>query len=207
MTRWYRIAVACGVLPLLVGTITFGAWLATDSDVLILVGITVILAGLGLFVAGAIALGRFVVSARKAAVSCVGRASVAAAILLLNFPLALAYMAIADTMVSGIFVTIANDFSGPIRDLVLTDPRGETFAFESIEPGSEHASCPGLSGEGTVKFSMTASGLVRRGILIGYITPSMGVKAELRLTADGQVEVSESLGRISLEELLQFCLH
>lgn len=206
MTRSYKIAVACGVLPLLAGTITFGAWLATDSDALMLVGISVILVGLGLFVAGAIALRRFVVSAKKAAVSYVRRTVIVAAILVLNFPLALAYMAIADTMVTGIFVTIANDFSGPIRNLVVTDPRGATFPVENIEPGSRHSSCFDFSGEGTVKFSMTASGLAHSGILIGYITPSMGLRAELRLTADGEVEISESLGRISLGELLQFCL-
>lgn len=205
MTLWYKIAIACGVLPLLVGTITFGAWLATDLDELELFGITVIVGGLILFVIGLVALDRFATNGKRIEVTYKKPAAIAAAILLLNFPVALAYMAVAASMENSFFVTIESDFPEPIRDLVLTDPRGTGFRLEEIEPGSARSACYDFSGEGEVLYSMALGDDTQNGVLIGYITSNMGHRTELHLTEYGRIEISESYHRISLGELLQFC--
>lgn len=209
MSRLYKIAIVCGLLPLLVGTTTFVAWLATDIGELVVFGLFVFFVGLGVFLVGVIALRRFVTRAKKEGVAHVRYTAIAAAILLLNFPAAFAYMAIADSMETSFFVTIENEFSEPIRDLVFINSPGDNFPIADIDPGSKYSHCfdfLGDGGDGDVKFSMTVNDSTRTGFLLGYITPNMGVRAKMHLTEAGQVEVSESTNRISFGELLQFCV-
>src|SRR4051794_23588678 len=91
-TLLYRIAIACGWLPMAAGITVFLLWLATDSGLFMVAGLFILLLGSLLFAIGIICLiiyawrehrGRF--ASRK---KILFRTAIAAAILVANFPIA-----------------------------------------------------------------------------------------------------------------------
>lgn len=205
MSTWYKIAIACGLLPLVAGTITFVAWLMSYQYELMLVGYYVILGGLVCFLVGVITLCRYFHGARKAGDSHVRPTVIGAAILLLNFPVAFAYLAVVGGMETGILLTIKNDSSAPIRNFVLIDPRGKNYPVVDIKPHSTYSSCFDLRGEGGVKYSMSAGKISHEGYLIDYITSNSGVSSKMHFTESGRIEISTSYDRISFGKLRLSC--
>jgi len=199
-------AIACGLLPMLLGTAIFAAWLFTDYDALEIIGLLFIYGGIVLFVAGIVSLLVFVSRARMGGIAYRTPTTVALALLILNFPLCVAYVSIAFAMESAHVVTVVNRTDIPIEALTLTDPIGRQFRVGTVAPGQVHHACPEFSGEGAVQFSLIVDGETRAGTLIGYLADPLGSHATLLVSKELTAKASEDFRRISLADFLSFCV-
>ena len=109
---------------MLVGTAIFAAWLFTYLDALEIIGLFFIYGGIGIFAAGIASLLVFVSRARKHGFAHRKPTTVALVVLVLNFPLCVAYVSIAFTMETAHLVTVANRAIAAIvhrrRDVILS---------------------------------------------------------------------------------------
>ncbi|MDX1402349.1 MAG: hypothetical protein R3245_10535 [Kiloniellales bacterium] len=206
MRLWCKMAIACGLTPIVLGTAIFAAWLRNDSDVLEVIGLLTIFGGVVVVAIGIVCLVTFGIKAReKATVNRTGTTA-AVAVLALNFPLCAFYVYIAFAMESAYLVTVVNRSDLSIENLMLTDPRGHRFQASSVGPGRVHRLCPHFSGEGAVNYSFELDGEVRTGILIGYLADPIGSQTVLRLSEALTAEADEKFDRISLSDFLRYCV-
>lgn len=203
---WHKLAIACGLLPMILGTAIFVAWLITDSDVLEIIGLLLVYGGVALLALGLVCLLAFVSRARKAGIAYRRARNWALVVLFLNFPLCAATIFLAFAMESANVVTLVNNAAVPIEAMILSDPQGRQFHVGSIQPGQDHQACFGFAGEGAVRFSFNAQGTPHAGILIGYLAGPLGSRATLTLSRDMTVETDEQFHRISLTEYLRSCV-
>lgn len=131
-TLRYRIAIACGLVPMVLGTVIFVAWLFTDLDALEIIGVLFIYGGVLLFAVGIGSLSAFVSRARKAGSTYRKPTALALAILVLNLPLCAAYISIAFALESAHVVAVVNRAGMPIEGLTLTDPAGQKFRVGTV---------------------------------------------------------------------------
>jgi len=204
--RWYATAIACGLIPMALGSAIFAAWLFTDLDALEIIGVLFIYGGIFLFAVGIAALLIFVSRARRGGVVYRKPATLALVVLVANFPLCAVYVAIAFAMESAHVVAVENRAGMVMEDLGLRDPTGRQFRVGSVGPGQTRQVCLDLSGEGAVEFSFNVDGRPYAGILIGYLADPLGSRATLRLAEDLSVETSEEFRRISLADFLRTCV-
>ena len=190
---------------MMVGTAIFAAWLFTDLDALEIIGLFFIYGGIGLFAAGIASLLVFVSRARKHGIAHRRPTTVALVVLVLNFPLCVAYVSIAFTMETAHLVTVANRSITPIEALIVTDPTGQQFQIETIGPGEVRHACFDLSGEGAVQFTFNVDGETRAGTLIGYLAAPIGSSATLVLSEDLTARANEEFRRISVADFLRHC--
>jgi hypothetical protein len=188
------------------GSAIFAAWLVTDLDALEIIGVVFIYGGIFLFAAGIAALLIFVLRARRGGVAYRKSAALALVVLVANFPLCAAYVAIAFAMESAHVVIVENRAGRTIEDLNLRDPAGRQFQVRSVGPGQTRQDCLDLSGEGAVEFSFNVDGRPYAGILIGYLADPLGSRATLRLSEDLSAETSEEFRRISLVDFFRTCV-
>lgn len=205
MTAWYRASLACGLLPLLLGTVTFVTWVWTNLFALIFVGLVVVYGGLALFAAGLVCLYVYTRKARRAAVWYRRGLAVAGGVLLLNFPVCAAYLFITFDVLSVTLVTVENRYEQPIRDLVLQDYAGNVHRIGSVLPGDMTKACLRLDGEGAVTYTLTRDGAELSGDLIGYLTWG-GSHARLTLLRYGAVDAQPGLDRISGADFVRHCI-
>ena len=109
----YRVAVACGAIPLVTGIGVFLLWVPTRWEFFVAAGIVTIGAGLVLFTIGVITLGYFVWTSWRAgqiARARMWRLTLACgALLLVNFPVCAA-IGMAVSVISSLYtVTITNE--------------------------------------------------------------------------------------------------
>ena len=206
MRLWYRAAIACGLVPMVLGSAIFAAWLFTDLDALEIIGLLFIYVGIVLFAAGIVSLFVFVKRARKAGTAYRKPATWALAVLLLNVPLCAAYVSVAFAMESAHSVTVINDADKPVEALTLTDPTGRRFQVGIVAPGQSRHACLDLSGEGAVEYSLTVDGETHAGILIGYLAAPLGSRASLRVSKTLTVEVGEEFRRIAFVDFVRTCV-
>jgi hypothetical protein len=188
------------------GSAVFAAWLFTDLDALEIIGVLFIYGGIFLFAVGIAALLIFVSRARKGGIAYRRAATLALVILVLNFPLCAAYVAIAFAMESAHVVIVENRAGMTIEDLTLRDPTGRQFQIGSVGPGQTRQVCLDFSGEGAVEFSFNVDGRPHAGTLIGYLADPLGSRAILRLPEDLRAETSEEFRRISLADFFRTCV-
>lgn len=204
--RWYWLAIVCGLIPMVLGSAVFAAWLETDSDSLEIVGIVAIYLGLPLFAVGVVALVVFTAAARKSEIAYRRSTAIALIILVANFPLCVVYVSLAFAMESAHLVTIDNGADVGVGELILSDPAGRQFPVGTVPPGEIRHACLDLAGEGVVRFAFTIDGETREGVLIGYLAAPLGSHATLRVSVERTVSASETFSRISLPGFLRYCL-
>ncbi len=202
----YRTAIACGLLPMILGTAIFAAWLFTDLDALEIIGILFIYVGVALFVIGIISLLVFVSRSRSRGILHRKSTTWALTVLFLNFPLCAAYVSIAFAMESTNAVTVVNRAALPIEGLILTDPAGRQFRIGTVGPGELRHACLDFSGEGAVQFAFNVDGQTRAGTLIGYLSDPLGSNATLDLSEDLTAKASEEFRRISAADFFRHCV-
>lgn len=205
MKTSYKIALTCGLLPMVLGTAVFAVWLATDIAELEIAGIFIIQGGLILFAIGFISLLVFINSAMKDSEPFMGRSALCAVVLLLNFPLCVGYLLIAFAMENANVVTVVNESAKPVTDLVLSDPSGRKYPIAPILPGASRTACYAFSGEGSVQYAFTNDGTPQQGQLIGYITSGLGSHGTLRLSKDDEAAATEDTNRVSATDFFKFC--
>jgi hypothetical protein len=202
----YWTSVGCGLVLAVLGTADFVAWLATDLDMLELIGGWIIWRGLLVFAVGIIGLLVFVSCARGRGVPYRRRATWSLLALFVNIPLCFLYVFVAFSMESAITVTITNHAHVSIENLVIKGPNREQVEIRTVRAGEIRHSCPDLKGEGAVEYSLSVDGQPRSGVVIGYMSSPIGRHATLDLLPDLTVRNDESFGRISAADYLRYCV-
>lgn len=193
MNRWHRIAFICGLLPFLAGTTIFAVWLLTRLDWLILAGYFTIIIGLLLFVGGLVSIFVATRKAKQQATPYKRKNLLILVVLLLNFPVAMGMASYALHLMTIYDVLIINELEKPIDQIVFTDPVGKNYPIYDVPPHSQTHHEFNFDGEGSVNYQIKSTTIEQSGILIGYITSSLGGHVTVKISSDGTISVNESL--------------
>ena len=194
MNRAFRVALICGVLPLLFGVSIFLLWLVTRWDWLEMAGVFTLFGGVALFLVGAIALARFCWRSHRSPerpqkrlwLSTLG----CAALLLSNFPIAGGIIAtvIAITTLHTVVIHNASQQS-------LTGVRvfggGCEEDFGSIPPGGIVRRSFWIQHDGTLEFCAVSGATTHTKTIDGYVTKRIGGHATVTINADGTISVAK----------------
>ena len=190
MNIWYKLSLACGLIPLTTGGLIFFSWLASREDWLMTAGIFNIMAGLALFVCGLIFLFVYGLKERKLGNSYpIKRTLISLGILLLNFPAMALALSSAEYIISTSTATVINNSSFEVTDMVLREISGQSYPFPSIAPGQEVTKDFHFKYEGSVDYELSLNGSVKTGIMFGYVTGGVGEVATMVITSDNVVEI------------------
>lgn len=188
-----RVAFVCGVAPAALGTLIIVLWLATRYDGLLLAGFFNILLGLAGVCIGIVALVCYFRVSRESD----GRprrvwlrGALAGAVLVLNFPLCLAYVRVYDNVSNRFIVTVVNAASQPIDSFFVTDPSGGRLVFGNVQPGQMVTRHFRPRGDGEVAFRAVVAGATTDGVVSHYVTDGMsGGSATVVVNPGGSVTV------------------
>jgi hypothetical protein len=182
--RLLRVALACALAPMALGTVVIVLWLATSWGILAILGLGVLLVGFILFFIGLASLIWYARSCHAARLPWVRATLRATLLLLLNFPLAFAYIRLGQMWT----IHFVNAGTTTIGGLVISDPVGRRWQVGPIAPGSRATRRIFPQGEGAITFSSTApagdAGV--SGVVSGYYTPGLvGEHRSVTINADG----------------------
>jgi hypothetical protein len=188
MNKWYRIGLVSALLPLVMGTGIFVAWVFTRQDWLMSAGIYTIAGGLILFVVGVVAIFFIARLAKKQGLPCKKKLIILTCLLVMNFPVAMGMTFSALDILAEYKVVIVNNSTESVQ-IVFSDPMGNNHAVPDVSPHSKTQMIFHFEGEGAVMYQMTSKTLDRSGTLFGYITNGVGGKAVLEIQEDGLIKV------------------
>lgn len=191
MSLWFPIAVACGLVPLVVGSLAFLAWLATGADWLMVAGVATAAAGL---VAFGIVLVAVLASARRFArrgTPYDWRLAAILGLLVLKIPIVFAMVGYAWYRVTSYEVLVVNNSAAALREITFVDPAGRRHTVPMLPPFSREERRYRFDGEGAVAYRFDGAAAPSAGTLIGYVTGGSGGSVRLEVAADGSVAVSE----------------
>jgi hypothetical protein len=154
----YRIALICGAVPLLLGSLLFLLWIATTWDGLMTAGIFTIYGGLGLFFIGLVALTRYAWLALRAGElprrKIAGSVATALLLLLANFPVAWGIVGAVVAIDTRYTIRVRNDSDQPLNHVRLFGG-GATVAIFSIPAHSSTERSLWFQNEGELRFEAT----------------------------------------------------
>jgi hypothetical protein len=189
----YRVAIACGLVPLLIGLIIFGAWLPTRAVFLQMLGLIALCLGVILFFVGAFALLRYRHLAKLNPHNTpqqVLRASLRCwFVLLINFPISWAIINGVSAIESCYTVTAENKSNLAFEDIQIRGG-GNNEALGNIGPGEQATYRLFFDSEGAVEISAKHRGERLKATLDGYVSPGLGGRADVVFQADATINVS-----------------
>ena len=190
-SRLLTIAKLCGALPLIVGATIFGLWVWTRSDGLMFAGLFTIYAGLASFALGALSLLAFVRASRKSAEisrPLVWRSTLkVGALLLSNFPAAIAIVVAAVCIETRYTVTILNEAGSSATD-VRIHGGGCEISIGSVSPHARTSRSFWVQHDDSLELSLKLNGQERTHTIEGYITNGQG--GSKTVTIDQNEELS-----------------
>ena len=192
MKRAYQVALACGVLPLLVGVVIFLLWVSTGWDWMIVAGIFTLYGGVGIFLVGIIALVRYCwlalhtlgMSRRRVWLSTLG----CAGLLLLNFPVAGCIIVAAIARETRYTVVVHNTLQQPL-DGVRVFGGGCEVAFGTVSPGDVVQRSFWIQQDGKLEFRAVSVATTYAQTIDGYVTHNMGGHTTVTFKPDGTLSV------------------
>jgi hypothetical protein len=193
MNRAYRVALICGVIPLLIGVPMFLLWLITRWDWLIMAGIFTLYGGVAIFLIDAIALARFCGLAfrtpelprRRLWLSTLG----CAALLLSNFAVAGGITASVIAIETRYTVTVHNASQQPLSG-VRVFGGGCEADFGTIPPGGIVRRSFWIQHDGELGFRAVSGATTHTKTIDGYVTNGMGGQTTVTINPDGTISVS-----------------
>lgn len=191
MNKWYWIAQACGILPLITGTGIFTAWVLLHRDWLLYAGVLAVPGLLLLILMGFFTIGVFIRRAHNGKQPYIARSLLATLILLLNFPAGVGFAYLALEIKTTYIVTIENNSRLEVKAMKITDPSGREFLAPALLPQEQAQHSLHFDGEGQVKYQYQIAETVQSGILFGYITSNMGGQAQVTIDSKGSATVTE----------------
>ena len=182
----YRIALWCGLAPLISGAAVFLIWLVVRNGWLQIAGFIIFILGLVLFVVGIMSLLIYLYTARKNKIEhYIKRSFVAGSILVVNFPVAallmfaffkIAYHQLIIVNESEHYITKV-EISGPVRHWV-----------NSISPRTTYKSKIYPDSEGNAHYQLLINGFRHEGVL-GLIDEIFPETRIMTITESGEIEV------------------
>lgn len=191
MKHPYRLALTCGILPLVAGVGVLLTWLATRRPWLMSAGVGVIAAGLVLLCAG---LWFLRVAARQGAAGAPQprrswrRIRVALVLLLLNLPVALACLFVAFWIETTWHVVVVNEGSEPVTALLTYGPECD-HELGPIAPGEDEGVRFSIEQDGRLLCRLRTGGEEQEVLVEDYVTGNLGGDARVRVRPDGRIEV------------------
>lgn len=193
MKTWYRFALFCGLEPLLLGVVIFVTWLVTRARWLEFAGLINMMIGSCLVWVGLICLGVYAHKSRQQQLrGYVRRCLLALGIMLVNYPVAITFILIAEHLISESTAQVENRSGLLVEDFRLTE-REKEYQMGDIEPGTRIERKFHFRHEGAVNYSFVLDHTPHSGIMFGYVTSGIGVTAVMIIDESGRVEVKEHL--------------
>lgn len=173
------------------GSGLFLVWFAEPHDWMLYAGLLAVPGFLLFILLGFISVGAFVRQSRRSNTPYIRRTLLAIVLLLMNFPAGagLAYFAL--TIKTAYVIQILNNTNQAIETIKLTDPKGHEFVLAPVSPHEQIQQTLRFEGEGQVKYRLEIGGIVKTGILLGYITNNMGGQAHLTIETGGRIAINE----------------
>ena len=195
MSGLLKAAIACGAVPLAIGTTIYVTWRITRWDWLMAAGLFTVLGGLVVFVIGTGCLIAYVGgNARREKhrrVSLGIQTLLVGGLLLVNFPAAAYYAWSAVDLFTAYGVSIVNDSGAAIDSVVLTGP-GVHVEVGPLPPGGRSHQELHFRGDGTLDFSAHGPDWHGEGQIEEYVTGNMNGNTTVRLKADGEHEIDKN---------------
>jgi hypothetical protein len=193
MNTALRVALFCGLVPLVAGTAAFLVWVTTRSDALASLGLWFLAGGALLFLIGVVAIGRYFWLVSRAPDSQ-GRSAwgsgVAAGLLLLaNLPAAGAIFVAAVELETRYTLTIRNRSSSPIQNVRISGG-GVLYDRGIIPPGLVVGASFHFANDGVLTLEGTLGGKKLVQTLEPYVTRGQGGNAQVTVAENGAVTVS-----------------
>jgi len=196
---WLRVAIACGVLPLVVGVVSLIVFLGLEMswDAIggwVHAGVWILMGGLALLLLGFVTLGVYLVTGRRRGVpgrDLAQNALMTLLLLVVNFPVALACVWIAADSVTVYSLTFKNDSSEPVEDLLVTWPGGSDQVTGALHSRESVQFNIRVTGEGPIEYTSVQGGEACGGVVSGYVTTNLGGAAEVTFTGDCEFTVIE----------------
>jgi len=186
---WYRISLACGLVPLGVGVLIFIGWFLTSAHWLEVAGLINIAVGLCLFCVGVFCLLVYGYKAKKSKSSYFLRRSLfLLLVLVVNLPLASAAILAVGYIKSAHTITVENHSDFIVTEFFLTE-RDASYAMGAIQPNERLEREIHFKYEGVVDYSFMLGEREHKGIMFGYVTGGMGGSVTMVITKSGEVNI------------------
>jgi hypothetical protein len=197
MPRALKIAILCGAVPLLLGTLIYTAWRFTRWPWLETAGLFVIFAGLISVTFAAVLLVRhlyrdFRVS-RSFRTTNWFQVMVVGAILLLNFPAATIFTVSAINLVTRYTIHVSNQSGTSIESFVVTGP-GVLVELGPIASGQRVQHHLQFAGDGSLDFTARQGQSEFSDQLEGYVTGGWGGDTTIRVLPERRYEIQKRNG-------------
>lgn len=183
--RFYRIALLCGALPLIVGIGIYILWLVTEWDPLMVAGIFTIWGGLACVAIGFVCAAIYAVKLRATGASpspIARRVAKPLGLMLLNLPVALIIFSLAWTTITRYELRLTNDSDAVIARFGMVAP-GVEEVFDNVRPGESRSVGVHFEGDGSFKYEAEIGGVASAGLIEGYVTHNLG--GEMSAVYDG----------------------
>ncbi len=194
MIRSYRVAMICGVTPLVVGTSIFALWLVTRWDWLVLAGVYTIYGGTIIFLCGSVALARFYwLAARQSGFPrrVLWRSTLGCgALLLSNLVVAGGITICAVSLLTRYTVTVHNASQGSLGGVRISGG-GCDEDLGTVLPGGTVRPSFRFHQDGRLEFRSGSGATVSAKTIDDYVTRNMGGHASVTIHSDGTISVSK----------------
>lgn len=187
---FYRVAIACAIVPQAVGVAILGLFAWTDWRSLAVIGFLWLGVGVLLFLIG----GGFLVAFTAGLERCepdVRQAWrrgvwVAGLLLISNFATAAACMWVGGRLYSYYHIRVTNRSGSTVSNIMIVAP-ASSHTVASLAPGESRKFSFILGADGPVTFSATQNGRGTSGTISEYATHPLGGRASLDFTPGGSV--------------------
>lgn len=192
--KFLAAAIACGAIPLTLGTLIYWTWRTTRWEWLPGAGLYTILAGLVLFAAGVICLAVYMV--REGRVERTRRVPlglqglIVGGLLVVNFPAAAFYANSAIDLMVQCRIHIINESGKAVNSFLLTGPGVDTEAGPIPQAGRTQCYLD-FHGDGPLNFSAKQQDFQFQGQLAEYVTGGWGGEITVKLKPEGKYEVQD----------------
>ncbi|HEX2477136.1 MAG TPA: hypothetical protein VHK01_20440 [Lacipirellulaceae bacterium] len=178
------IALACGVIPLIIGSAIYFAFRATRLDWLPIAGYFTILAGLTFFAVGVMCLVAYVYRRRGLDLTTF----LLGALLFSNFPAAAIYGLSAIGLMTQYVVQVVNE-SDAVIDSFLVEGPGVRTELGPIQIGESKQCRVFFDADGNLTFNARQQPLRFDGEIEGYVTNNLGGEARVQIKPGGKFVV------------------
>jgi len=191
----YKIALLCGLAPLIIAVIILMGWFLTDAEEFLIAGIFNILGGLVLFFIGISCLIVYEYQHRQQYQHSAWKKLLKPFLVLLsNFPAAAACIYAVLFMQTISQLVIVNQTQEVIPVIHLTSELSKTFGVKHLKgvmPNDVTKKLFRFKHSGSIEYSFELNGRLHEGTLVGYISRQHGKNVVMTISNNGEVSVEE----------------
>jgi hypothetical protein len=198
MHRSYRIALLCGILPLVAGVGIYLVWLVAKWESLMVAGLFTIIAGMVCTIVAAISLGLFWRNVRRNNTMPQRRAvyliAFCAAILAMDYLAAGIIACTAHERYSAYNITVCNESLQPIENIHLSGG-GIDYYCDRIAAGKAADCILWFKQDGSLQFSAVCGSTTYAETVDNYVTGGMGGMAIITIRPDYTISIDHDIQR------------